>query len=121
MPDSLTGVLPPRPARRDSRVYSGAIDLTLAGNTVTGSRLTPALVTFTRNAAALNPAVLAQWQYLHRATFTITDPQGALAAARIDHPETDPFLGPCPGDASNESLGNKLFYNRTLLPYGRNF
>jgi hypothetical protein len=71
--------------------------------------------------AALNPAVLGQWQYLHGATYTISDPNGALADAWIDHPETDPFLGPCAGDATNEALGNILIYNGAVLPYGRNF
>src|SRR5262249_41395234 len=41
----------------DSRVYSGTIDLRFVGNTLSGSFLTPALVTFTRNQAALNPAI----------------------------------------------------------------
>jgi hypothetical protein len=105
----------------DPRVFSGSIDLTLGGNTVAGSSLTPALVTFTRNTAALNPATLSQWQYLHGATFTISDPDHAFAGALIDHPEADPFLGPCPGDKGHETLGNILRYNGSLLPYGRNF
>jgi hypothetical protein len=105
----------------DPRVYSGQIDLTLEGNTLTGSLLAPALVTFTRNAAALNPATLPQWQYLHGATFTIIDRQGSLADSWIDHPERDPFLGPCVGDAVNEPLGNILHYNGVDLPNGRNF
>ncbi len=83
--------------------------------------LAPALVTFTRNAAALNPAALPQWQYLHGATFTITDPQETLAGAWIDHPERDPFLGPCAGDAVHELLANTLRYNGVELPNGRNF
>jgi hypothetical protein len=105
----------------DDRVYSGTVDLTLAGNTVTGSRTSPAPVTFTRNMTALNPATLPQWQYLHGAAFTITDPQGALASAWIDHPETDPFLGSCPADFGHEALGNTLRYNGSVLPFGRNF
>lgn len=105
----------------DPRVYSGSIDLTLKGNTLTDSLLTPALVTFTRNSAALNPATLPQWQYLHGATFAITDPDGTLADAWIDHPERDPFLGPCAGDAVNEPLGNILRYNGVELANGRNF
>jgi len=105
----------------DPRVFSGSIDLTLGGNTLAGSRLTPALVTFTRNMAALNPATLPQWQYLHGATFTISDPDHALAGARIDHPDADPLLGPCTADAAHETMGNTLRYNGSLLPYGRNF
>jgi len=105
----------------DTRVYSGAIDLKLAGNTLANSLLTPALVTFTRNVAALNPSMLPQWQYLHAATFVITDRDGTLADAWIDHPEFDPFLGPCPGDAAHEPLVNVLIYNDAMLPNGRNF
>jgi len=44
-----------------------------------------------------------------------------LAEAWIDHAETDPFIGPCPADATNESLGNVLIYNGARLPNGRNF
>ena len=105
----------------DPRVFSGSIDLRLGGNTVVGSLLTPALVTFTRNTAALNPATLSQWQYLHGAAFTIEDPDNALAGALIDHPETDPLLGSCPGDKAHETLGNILRYNGAVLPNGRNF
>jgi hypothetical protein len=105
----------------DSRVYSGTMDLSFVGNTLTGSRLTPALVTFTRNASALNPAVLPSWQYLHSSTYSISDIDGALAGAWIDNPAADPFLGPCPGDLSNETLGNVLIYNGNVVPYGKNF
>lgn len=105
----------------DSRVYSGVIDLRFAGNTLSGSLLTSGLVTFTRSLAALNPALLPQWQYLHDATFTISDDDGVLAGAWIDHPDTDPFLGPCPADATHEPLGNVLIYNGQVLPNGRNF
>jgi hypothetical protein len=105
----------------DPRVFSGTIDLTLSGNTLSGSLLESALVTFTRNSAALIPSTLGLWQYLHGATFTITDPDETLAGARIDHPELDPFLGPCPGDALHEALGNVLRYNGVDLANGRNF
>jgi len=105
----------------DTRVYSGEIDLTLAGNAVTGSLLTPGLVTFTRQQAALTPAMLPQWQYLHAATFVISDRDGTLAGTWIDHPASDPFLGPCPGDAAREPLQNALIYNGVALPNGRNF
>src|SRR5262249_48360473 len=92
----------------DSGVYSGTIDLRCVGNTLSGSFLTPALVTFTRNQAALNPAILPQWQYLHGAAFTISDQDAELEGAWIDHPASDPFLGPCPADAMHEVLGNVL-------------
>ncbi len=55
--------------------------------------LTPDLVTFTRSTAALNAAMLPQWQYLHAATFEIADRDGILANAWIDHPQFDPFIG----------------------------
>lgn len=105
----------------DTRVYSGEINLTLAGNMVTGSLLTPGLLTFTRNAAALTPSMLHQWQYLHAATFVISDRDGTLAGTWIDHPASDPFLGPCPGDAAHEPLQNTLIYNGVELLEGRNF
>jgi hypothetical protein len=105
----------------DSRVYSGTVDLTLAGNTLAGSTQTPALVTFTRSVSALTPSLLPQWQYLHTSTFAISDIDGILADAWIDHPASDPFIGPCPGDETNEPLGNELLYNGVTLPNGRNF
>jgi hypothetical protein len=105
----------------DPRVFSGDINVTLIGNTVAGSLLTQSLVTFTRNTTALNPAQLPLYQYLHNATFTIEDRDGALATALIDHPASDPFLGPCPGDATHEPLGNTLIYNNLVVPSGRNF
>jgi len=105
----------------DSRVYSGTLDLELKGNSVEGSLLTPALITFTRSQSALNTSLLPQWGYLHDSQFTITDQNGTLENAMIDHPATDPFAGPCPGDATNEPLGNVLLYNGITLPNGRNF
>ena len=105
----------------DPRVFSGSIDLEFRGNIVTDSLLAPALVTFTRNSAATVPGTLPQWQYLHGAAFTITDPDRTLADAWIDNPERDPFLGPCLGDATNELLNNTLTYNGAVLANGRNF
>ena len=105
----------------DSRVYSGTIDIELDGNSVESSVLTPVLVTFTRNQSAVNPSLLPQWGYLHAARFAITDKDGTLAGAWIDHPASDPFIGPCPADATDEPLGNVLVYNGVILPNGRNF
>jgi len=105
----------------ESRVYSGAVDLDLRGNSLTGSLQAPALVAFTRNTAAQNPLQLPLWQYLHGAMYTISDRDGTLDDAWIDHPAADPFLGPCPGDATNEPLGNGFVYNGLVLPNGRNF
>jgi hypothetical protein len=105
----------------DARVFTGTIDLDLRGNTVSGSVTTDSLITFTRSTAALNTAQLPQWQFLHGATFEITDPDGTMAGAWIDHPTADPYLGPCPGDATNELLENTLIYNGAVVPNGRNF
>jgi Protein of unknown function (DUF1565) len=105
----------------DSRVYSGTADIELAGNSLAGSLQTPALVTFTRQQSALNPALLPQWGYLHAAHFAISDKDGTLEDAWIDHPATDPFVGPCPDDATNEPLENVFVYNGVVLPNGRNF
>jgi len=105
----------------DTRVYSGTMDLLFAGNTISGSLLTPALVTLTRNLAALNPMLLPQFQYLHDSRFTISDADSELAGLWIDHPAADPIVGPCPNDAAHELLGNVLIYNGQVLPNGRNF
>ena len=95
------------------RSYTGIIDLELAGNTLTGSLLTPALVTFTRNEAALNPSVLPKWQYLPAAKFVISDRDGTLADAWIGHPEFDPFLRPVSWGRGHEGLAKCLSSTRT--------
>jgi hypothetical protein len=76
-----------------------------------------ALIAFTRNQPALHQVPLDTWQYLHSATYDITDPDGTLAGAVIDNPEVDPFIGGCPNDAAHEVLGNTLVYNGTVLPH----
>ena len=101
----------------DPRVYSGTFILEFRGNAVSGSRFIPALIAFTRNQPALHQVPLDFWQYLHAATYDITDPDGTLADALIDHPEVDPFLGLCPNDAAHELLDNTLIYNGALLPH----
>ena len=70
---------------------------------------------------AEDPESLASWQYLHAARFTITDRQRVLGDIAIDHPERDPFVGPCPGDEMDEPLDNVLRYNGVVLPNGRNY
>jgi hypothetical protein len=105
----------------DTRIYTGTIDLHFAGNTLAGSSLASGLITFTRQQAALNTSMLPQWQFLHGATFMISDPDETLADAWIDHPVEDPFLGPCPADATNEALDNRLIYNGGELPNGKNY
>jgi hypothetical protein len=105
----------------EPRVFAGTIDLQLRNNTLRNSLLAPALITFTRRDAALIPDTAPEWQYLHHSTFSITDRQGTLADALIDHPRRDPVLGTCPRDAVAESLGNVLRYNGSVVPSGRNF
>jgi hypothetical protein len=102
----------------DPRTYTSTMDLLLKDNTVAGSLTAAALVTFTRQTATLTPGMLAQYQFLHGATFTISDKDGTLGGARVDHQERDPLLGPCPNDQTKEILGNTLFYNGRLLMPG---
>ena len=105
----------------DGRVFSGTMNLRFAGNTLSGSTMAPSLITFTRNMASLSQALLPQFQYLHGASFNISDRDGILSDAWIDHPANDPFIGPCAADAVHEPLNNLLFYNGQVLPFGRNF
>jgi hypothetical protein len=104
--------------------FSGTHDFTFVGNTLSGSIMPrQALITTGRQQAVLMPTPLMQasYKYLHKATFTITDRDGILLNAMVDHQAMDPFLGPCPTDATNEVLGNKLMYNGAELTKGRNF
>jgi Right handed beta helix region len=103
----------------DPRTYSGSIDVTLRGNTLSSSILTPALITFTRNTNTLTTTQAAQWQYLHNSSYTISDPDGTLAGYWYDHPAADPFLGPCANDAGHELLANQLIYNGVEVLPGR--
>jgi hypothetical protein len=105
----------------DPRIFSGRFDLDFKGNTLTNSSTAATIISFTRYTAALNPAMLGQWQYLHGASFNISDADGMFAGAWIDNPATDPFIGPCPMDATHEPLHNVLMMNGTQLPSGRNF
>lgn len=105
----------------DPRTFSGTIDANLRGNVIADSLDTAALITFTRANAARTPSMLPLWQYLHGATFEISDPDGTLQDAWIDHPADDPFVGPCPNDQVHEPLGNTLRYNGLELSNGRNF
>ena len=105
----------------DNRVYSGTMNLRFSGNTLSNSTLTSGLVTFTRSTTAMTQAMLSQFQYLHRASYNISDRDGILSDAWIDHPAVDPFIGPCAADAVHEPLNNLLIYNGQVLPFGRNF
>ena len=48
---------------------------------------------------------VASWQYLHGATFTISDRDGTLAEAWIDHPASDPVLGAVSQETPRTSRG----------------
>jgi len=105
----------------DERVFGGTMRLSFTGNTLFGSSMASSLITFTRSSAAIGQAQLPQFQYLHGAVFNITDREGILSDALIDHPAADPFVGPCAADATHESLNNFLIYNGQVQPFGRNF
>ena len=74
-------------------MFTGTLSVTLIGNTLSGSLLTPALISFTRLQASLKAAQLPSWQYLHNAIYVIKDPKGTLEGYVKDHPSTDPFVG----------------------------
>ena len=97
----------------DTRQFTGTLDLSLRGNTVSGSNLTPAAITFTRVNAAFNQSLLNLWQYLYHSTYTIDDPDGSMAGMWIDHPSHDPISGAL--------LDNHLIYNGTEALNGRTF
>ena len=103
----------------DPRTYSGTIDVTLNENTIAGSTVTPSLITFTRVTAALNQSTLSAWQYVHDATYTITDPDGTLTGYWFDHPVRDEFVGPCSATQLPVVLSNHLAYNGTEISNGR--
>ena len=105
----------------DPRTFSGTLNLRLLGNTLSGSSLSSSLITFTRSSTGLSPSTLSQFQYLHGGTYNISDRDGILSEAWIDHPAADPFLGPCAADAVHEPLNNLLIYNGQVLPFGRNY
>ena len=108
------------PPQCDNRVYTGSVNLTLADNELRGSLLTPGLVSFTRNTAALAPGTMTSWQYLHGGRFTIRDPDRSLAGYWLEHPAADPVVdGFCGADATAEPLGNRLVYNGSVVPNGR--
>lgn len=105
------------PVRCDERVYTGTLDLTLQGNSIEGSLLTPAWVLFTRVFA--QPRQLRQFGYLHGSTFEVTDPEGSIVGSWLHHPEHDTWVdGVCSADATAEPLGNTLIYNGAVIPNG---
>jgi len=84
-----------------------------AGNTISASKTTPALISFTRNTAAEFPQQLKTFKYLQDSIITITDPTADLSGYWFDHPATDPIDG--------RILNNSLKLNGSTIPNGKNF
>src|SRR5437667_1101608 len=101
------------PDRTDPRLWTGNLRASFDGNSISGSKLTPALITFTRNEAATQPSKPKYWKYLQDSTFTISDPNGDLNGYWFDHPAVDPIDG--------RFLNNVLVVNGLTIPNGRNF
>ena len=99
----------------DARTFSGELELTFQGNHIEESSIAPAIVSLTRYTASLTPSQMPNWQYLNGASFTITDPDRDLKGYLKDHPASDPYLGPCAGDATNEALNNVFVYNGKVI------
>ncbi len=99
----------------DAREFTGRLNLSLRGNTVTGSLSRSALVSFTRGQAitvGTGPAAPSLWRYLHRAAFAITDPDLSIAGYLLDDPDTDPNADPaCTADTAVTLLQNSFTYN----------
>ena len=98
----------------DCRLFEGRIAVTFQNNDVTGNSRTPLALTFTRNIAAndprrLDPTLFAtSFQYVQNSFFSVSDPDGSLVGAWLDHPLTDPIDG--------RTLNNHLFLNGDELP-----
>ena len=102
------------PFRADQRLWTASFRTTFSGNTISGSNRAQALITFTRNSAAIFPAELKTgFKYLQDSTFTISDPGGDLNGYWFDHPSMDPIDG--------RFLNNTLRVNGVTIPNGRNF
>jgi hypothetical protein len=99
------------PYRTDPRRYTGTLDVAFENNQVVENRLTPALISFTRNEATLSPSRLNFWKFLERSTFNITYPDGELDGYWFDHPVSDPIDG--------RTLQNILKINGVEIPNGR--
>jgi hypothetical protein len=95
----------------DPRLFRGSLDVTLQDNDVAANLSAPALVTFTRNSAALSPAQLTSWKYLQDSNFRISDPQNSLAGFWLDHPVVDPIDG--------RNLENLLIINGSRIENDR--
>ncbi|AMO23696.1 hypothetical protein GCM10027034_37060 [Ramlibacter solisilvae] len=106
-------LIPPDDNVCDPRSFTGTLDLTFRDNAVSGSTGFPTVISFTRLQTTLGipTAPLSRCQYLHGATYSIDDRGGVFAGAKFDHPATDPFIGPCAADLTNEPLNNVLTIN----------
>lgn len=99
------------PRRAYPQVLTGTFQGAFQNNQVVGNALAPALITFTRNEAALDQSLLTEWKYLQQSTFQLTVSDGELNGFLFDNPVTDPFSGTV--------LNNNLEVNNLSLT-GRN-
>jgi hypothetical protein len=99
--------------RADPRLFTAGLSATFAGNTISASKNTPALILFTYLTAAEFPRGLKTFKYLQDSVITITDPTADLSGYWFDHPATDPIDG--------RMLNNSLKLNGQTIPNGRNF
>ena len=104
----------------DSRVYSGTVDLTLAGNTLAGSTQTPALVTFTRSSLGAEPFVVAAVAVPTRCDIRDFGRRWDVGG-RLDRSPSDRSVSwPVSWGCDERALGNVFVYNGVVLPNGRN-
>jgi hypothetical protein len=80
------------PFRADQRFWTASFRTTLTGNTISGSKQAPVLITFTRNSTAIFAGELKKnFKYLQGSTITVSDPGADLNGYWFDHPATDPI------------------------------
>jgi hypothetical protein len=101
------------PFRADERLWTASIQATFGGNIISGNKRNSALITFTRNTAAMFPNELKDFNYLQKSTFSISDSGRDLRGYWLDHPSVDPIDG--------RVLQNTLKVNGVKVPNGRNF
>ena len=99
----------------DPRLHTGTVNLSLEDNEVVGNLRAPALITFNRNTATLNPGSstngVTRFKYLEHSTYNITDADGELNGYWFDHPVSDSVDG--------RTLQNTLRINGVVIPNGR--
>jgi len=99
--------------RADQRTWTAGFRTIFSGNSISGSKRTPALISFTHSTAAIYPAALKDFKYLQDSTLTIRDSGGDLEGYWLDRPMTDPIDG--------RTLNNVLEVNGVTIANGRNF